>query len=400
MARRTPGPGRAKSSALPSRVAAPIRGRESLDGALDEAIEIAGADHATRLNLVIDGQAVSWCSVVDFHQQVGPCLLRMGGLAGVGTRKEHRHKGYCRRVLTSALRWMRREGYDASMLYGITGMYPKFGYVEAFPDVSWRLAVRDAETAPRGAYCVVDFDPARHLRAVLKLYRATNLGRTGVTTRDAKTWTPFRLGRSYRSHGVVKCLCDGRGHVVGYLVHDSERAAEVIEAGWSSPRVFGALLAAAADGAWAERAEMITFHLPSDDAFMRYCRRYGLTCEQTCRRDGGAMARLINVPSALAKLADLLGKRVGGAGQLNIVTNLDSAALSWRRGSMIVKTAPLAGAPTARLPQWALAQLVYGYLSAADLHEDGILKAPRNVVDLLTTLFPPTEHYHYHTDRF
>ncbi len=385
---------------LPSRAAAPFNGREVLDGALDEAIETAAADHGTRLNLLVDGQAVSWCTIVDFHQQIGPCLLRMGGLAGVATQREHRRKGYCRRVLTSALRWMRREGYDVSMLYGIPGMYPKFGYAEAFAEVVWRVAVRDAETAPRGIYRVVDFDPARHLPAVLKLYRATNAGRTGVTTRDPKTWTPFPLGRSYRSHAIVKCLCDRRERVTGYLVHDSDRPAEVIEAGWASPKVFGALLAAAADGAWAERAETVTFHLPSDSAFMRRCRGYGLTCETTWRRDGGAMVRLINVPSALGKLADLLAERAGAAGRVNLVTNLDSAGLSWRRGSMTVRAAPLAGAPTARLPQWALAQLLYGYVGAADLHVDGVLTAPRQAMDLLAALFPPAPHYHYLTDRF
>ncbi|MFW6145894.1 MAG: GNAT family N-acetyltransferase [Planctomycetota bacterium] len=385
---------------LPSRVPAPFSGPESLDGALDQAIEISGQDDHRRLSLVIGGEAVSWCSIIDFHQQVGPCLLRMAGLARVGTHKQHRLKGYCRRVLTSALRWMRHEGYDVSMLYGIAGMYPKFGYAEAFPQVIWRVAVRDAETAPRGTYRVVDFDPTRHLRPVLKLYRATNAERTGVTLRDPKVWAPFRLGRSYRSHGVVKCLCDGRGRVVGYLVHDSERAAEVIEAGWASPKVFGALLAAAADGAWAERAETIAFHLPPDDLFMRRARRYGLTCETTCRRDGGAMVRLINVPSALAKLADLLTARAPAGMQLNLVTNLDTAALSRRRGNVTVSPARLPGAATARLPQWALAQLLYGYADAAELHADGVLKASKRVVDLVGMLFPPTPHYHYRTDHF
>ena len=177
-------------------------------------------------------------------------------------------------------------------------------------------------------------------------------------------------------------------------------AAVVIEAGWADRPVFGALLALAADGAWAERAEAVTFCLPAADAFMRACRPYGLRCETTFRRDGGAMVRMINVPSALGKLAPLLADRAGGAGQLNIVTNLDAAALSWHRGKVTRSPVPLAGAPTARLPQWAVAQLLYGYADAADLHAEGILKAPQQTVGLLAALFPPTEHYHYRTDQF
>ena len=142
------------------------------------------------------------------------------------------------------------------------------------------------------------------------------------------------------------------------------------------------------------------FRLPADDAFMRFCRPYGLTCETTFRRDGGAMIRLINVPSALGRLADLLAARVDGRGQVNLVTNLDTAALAWQRGKLTVTPARLGGAPTARLPQWALAQLIYGYADAADLHRDGILKAPAKTVDLLADLFPPTAHHHYDTDRF
>jgi len=52
------------------------------------------------------------------------------------------------------------------------------------------------------------------------------------------------------------------------------------------------------------------------------------------------------------------------------------------------------------LPQWALAQLLYGYESAATLAAGGVLKADGKTVETLAEMFPPHAHYQYKTDEF
>ena len=121
--------------------------------------------------------------------------------------------------------------------------------------------------------------------------------------------------------------------------------------------------------------------------------------EREFPRCGGAMVRLICVPTALSKVAAELGSRMTGTGQLNIRTNLDDVGLAWSGGELNVG-APIPRAPTARMPQWALAQLLYGYRRAAGLEAAGAVKAPRRAMDALEELFPVRPHYHYAVDHF
>jgi len=373
-------------------------GRENLDRPVDSDIQISGDPHAHDLSLMVDGQKVSWCRLIDFEQQIGPLTLRMGGVAYVGTHEKHRFKGYSRRVMENSLRWMRREGFDVTMLYGIADYYPKYGYAEAFPGVSHTMAVRDAERAPGGNLRFVHF-AAAYLRAVLKMYHRNNAGRTGVIRRDPGRWVPFRKGVHFGSKAVARVGLDRRGRPAAYFVYDPGREVTVIEAGFATPAAFGAVLRAVTKLVWAVRQEKIRFLLPEDDAFMSFCRPYGLHKEIDYRRDGGAMVRMIHVAGALRKLAPLLGSRMSGIGRLTLRTDLDDAALRWSGGQMSVGK-PRKGARGVAMPQWALAQLIYGYRRAALLAAEGIARGSKADIEVLEQMFPPTPHYHYAVDHF
>ena len=52
------------------------------------------------------------------------------------------------------------------------------------------------------------------------------------------------------------------------------------------------------------------------------------------------------------------------------------------------------------MPQWALAQLLYGYRTAEALAAAGTLKASRQAVEALSDLFPLRPHFHYLADHF
>jgi len=280
---------------VPSRTA-----HENLDRPVDPDLRVTGDFPYRKLSLVVGGEEVSSLGVVDFQQQIGSQAVRMGGLAGVGTHRDHRFQGYSGRVMESALRWMRAEGYDTSMLYGIPCFYPRFGYTQAFPHVELSVAVRDAEKlAPRG-YRLVGF-ARRHLRAVLRMYHDNNAGRTGPTRREAKHWRPFRKGVHFGSKAVCKVALDARGRPVGYFVYDSEHlTATIIEAGFATTKVFPDILRAAARLAVKYRLERIKLLLPEDDAFVAFCLPLGMRKEVSYRRDGGAQVRLVNIPPALS----------------------------------------------------------------------------------------------------
>jgi hypothetical protein len=78
--------------------------------------------------------------------------------------------------------------------------------------------------------------------------------------------------------------------------------------------------------------EQIRFVLPEDHCFVRFCENVEAKKELAYRSDGAAMVRLIDIPSALRRLAVDIGSRLSGRGALNPRTNLDCVCLSWNGG--------------------------------------------------------------------
>ena len=374
-------------------------GAEDLDLPLDPCLRVETEFPSHHLVLRVDGEDVSRVWVTQFEQYIGTETVRMGGIGGVDTHRDHRLRGYCRRVMESALRWMRRNGFDTTMLYGITSFYPKFGFAKAFPSVSTAVAVRDAETTDGPSLRVVKLR-REHLPAVLAMYHRVNAGRTGPIRRDPAHWRRFRKGLHFGSKAVPKVLLGDDGAPAGYVVFDSDPTkVSIIEAAAWLPAAIPAIMAHAARVAVRRRVESIRLFLPEDHELVEFCRMLGARVESTYGRDGGAMVRMISVPSALEKIAGDLARRVDGTGQFTIRTNLDSVGLAWSGGVLAVG-APHRGGPQARMPQWALAQLLYGYASAASLVAHGHLVASRRSVELLGQLFPVQPHFHYAVDHF
>ena len=237
-------------------------------------------------------------------------------------------------------------------------------------------------------------------RTVLAMYHANIAGQTGPTLRDGRHWEPFRKGLRYKTKAICRVALDGRGCPAGYIVfHDEHLTATVIEAGYARRAVFPDLLRAAAGLAIGQRLERITLILPEDDPFIEFCIPLGLRKEVTYRSEGGGQVRMIRIPTALRKLADELAGRMAGAGELTIRTNLDDVHLAWRAGRLAVGP-PRRGGPQARMPQWALAQMLYGYRGAEALAAEGTIQAPPQAVAALTTMFPLRPHFQPVVDHF
>ena len=260
----------------------------------------------------------------------------MGGVAGVGTYQNHRFKGYSSLVMENMLRWMRQQGFDVSMLYGITGFYPKFGYVKAFPETYFEFTVRDAERLIPSGYSFVDYRP-KYLNATLKMFRRNQAARTGPTERDPRYWKPFRKGVTWGPKAVCRVAVDKHGKPAGYFVYDDALDGVcVLEVGHARSDVFPDIIRAVARMAWKRRLESFRFRLPEDDEVMRFGMHLGCKKEVLYHTDGGPMVRLVNSYSALQKAANLLASRLSGTGRMCIHTNIDRVCLSWSGGELTV----------------------------------------------------------------
>ncbi|MGH7144059.1 MAG: GNAT family N-acetyltransferase [Planctomycetota bacterium] len=383
---------------------APFSEPENLDLPLDRDIEVRQQNpQAAGIYLRVGDQDVSWAWVQHYHQQIGQKTVRMGGVAGVGTHADHRFKGYSRRVLINTLRWMRQNGYGVSMLFGVPSFYPKFGFAPAFPDTSWSLHLRDAERLPArvsglkwSPYC------EDYLASVLALYQRQNLNRTGVVAREAKTWMAWRHGLGWGNKAVVYVGLDVQKKVQAYIAYDDRHlTTTVLEIGCRSAEFYADLIQHAAEHALAQRLEKIRFELPPDSRLMEFCKVVGVERSETFRPDAAAMVRLIDLPVAFVSVAQELASRMTGvpAGSLAIKTNLDQIGVRWGDGRLEV-IAPPETAPWVKLPQWALAQLYFGYHRPETLYALGVLTGSVEGVELLNALFPQRPHYFYKVDEF
>jgi len=375
----------------------PNSDREALDVSLDSDVECIYKGSDCQLRILEDKQVVSSLWVLDFSQQIRGSIVKMAGIAAVETHPKHRQKGHCRRLMWNALRWARQKGYDTSQLFGIPAFYPKFGFVQAFPYVRFSITVRDAEVLRSQGYRAVQYAP-KYLQALLRMHQRNNLDRTGPIRRDPKQWQQ-RPGFGRRRD--VRVLLNTSGKPVGYFVFEAGISRlTVVEAGWSAEMVLPDIVLTAAEIAVKLRLESVNYLLPKDHLLMDFCRPLRLWERVTHRKDSGAQVRLVNIASTLTKLAADIGPRLDGSGSLNILTNLDNVKISWSNGSCIVDDASGKETPTVRIPQWALAQLVYGYRTAKSLKIDGAIKGAAGSIEILDRMLPRAPHYFYVADAF
>jgi predicted acetyltransferase len=351
----------------------------------------------TRIDLLLeDGASASHLSVVDLSLHVGECVVTCGGIAGVGTDRAHRNKGYARQVLEDSLAFMREAGYHLSALFGITDFYPKFGFAPALTECTAETMTRYAERA-RPHYTVREFT-LEDTPAVVAMYEALRGCETGPVARHPTTWTPFRRGTRW-SDRVWAFVVEDAGRPVGYAAYDLDPwACSLAEVGYTAPdpALFDTIIARAAEIAWERRTDKITFYATPNDPFVRHLRRYGCEIKVTYPCCSGGMARVICQSDLVGTLEPLLAGRLraalpGWEGSVVLSTDLGEDRLTVGAGR---------SEAVAEMPQGALAQLVLGYRAAGDLATQEGVRIDPAALPVFEALFPEGYPVIYGPDRF
>ena len=71
----------------------------------------------------LDDQAVSKVWVNDRTMRIGSACIKMGGIGGVATNRNHRNRGYSRLCVEAANELMVREAYGMAFLFGILSYF-------------------------------------------------------------------------------------------------------------------------------------------------------------------------------------------------------------------------------------------------------------------------------------
>lgn len=369
-------------------------------------IRTVDQDLSHRRALLHEGEVVSRLWLLDRQMRVGSATVRMAGIGGVRTEDEHRGKGYMRALMEDTLVYMREQGYDVSVLFGIPGFYDKFGYAACLLNSRIVVQTRDAESARAGSGSfavrpIVETD----MHAIIDLYNRNNALRTCSIVRASHQFTGFRRGTSWRVPAEALIVEDAARQAWGYAVLDrSDRSVTVIEVEGTDEQVFPALLYEFARKAVVRRCGEITLHLPPDHPFAEHAQGYGCECTILYPRNSYGMMRIINQETLFRKLSPELERRHAAgkpphALDLTIVTDIGTTALRRSAGTLIIQSHRGTGAMV-EMPQDKLIQLIAGFRRARDVLNDPRASATGSVVDVLDALFPKGQPYVWHTDSF
>ncbi len=369
-----------------------------------------GRSHSREL--WIDGEEKSVCHlwVIDFTMRVGTTVVRMAGIGGVHTEREHRMKGYMRQLLEDTVHYMITEGYDISMLFGIENFYTKFGYAAGLAGFECKVKTRDAEVSAgtavaAGPYITRPIGEA-DMPAVLDLYNANNATRVCSVVRIIEDFPEFHKGTWWGTPPDTQLWGDANGKLLAYAVWDHyDKAVKVAEVEACDDALFPTLLSFFAAQAVEKRCEDVQFFIPPDHPFAEYVQRFGAEWTVTYPRYGSGMLRLLNQQPFFEKIAPELERRLalsrsaGYTGTLTFQTDLGTLTLVINRGR-ITLAGKASDGPRLELSQDKLTQLVIGYRSARDVFNDPQVAAHGDVLPLLNGLFPKGTPYIWVADHF
>jgi GNAT superfamily N-acetyltransferase len=377
-------------------------GIKSIGGVSFMEIKKERQGRATKLTLVVDGEEVSHLWVIDYEMRIGSAVMRMGGIAGVWTEEKHRLKGYASKVLNASIDFMKEEGYDVSLLFGIPNFYHRFGYATVLPRYTAYLDMINIPPSP-SRFKTIPYEE-RFKKAVLEIYEENNKKRTGTIVRSMEKWEGFTHGNSWSSKALPFLILEGE-EVVAYFVIDSEEPI-VIELGYKKPdkEIFSALLSQIRLVAEERNNPVFSFSLPPDFLFTEFCQRYDLRLNIEFPENRDGMGRIINIITFLYKLQEVFRSRIGynqREGILIIETEIGEVPFDIKGDTILfIPFLPPFGWKL-KIPQAKLMQLAMGYRSIDELllDEDVSLQG-EEALPILRNLFPKQFPFFWPADRF
>lgn len=366
-------------------------------------MRVTDAEGSHKVELLLDGTALSWLSVIDLEVKVGSVYLKMGGMGGVGTLEQHRMKGYSKKVLEHSVDYMTKMGYDISMLYGIPDFYDRWGYASTLPDYKFTVPLRNARRAREGLHARPMTKEDAH--QVLDIYELTNKDRTGPVRRHRDTWFRFRKGTDWRILADGTVFEDGSGKIVGYYASDRwPRVMRITEVGATETRFYENLLRHAATVADQKQATELEVFVPFDHDFANLCKRMGCTVKLDYQYDAMGMGRIIGLRSTLEKLAPELSRRIEqanfkvGASGLTFRTDIGDVTLELTSSGVVLSQG--VSDNQVGISQSTLLQLILGYRTVADVLADQTTKTVGGVRGALEAMFPSGHPYIWLSDWF
>jgi GNAT superfamily N-acetyltransferase len=282
----------------------------------------------------IDGRMVTHCGVWDYRMRIGKAAVRCGGVGLVATHADFRKRGLMDATAKASMDAMRELGYDMSVLYGIDNYYDRFGFVRAWGECVYTVAVADVEQG--AANGLLSQFTCENRADIDRLHNRHNSGLTGTAVRPTygrhylKEYTGYLWPRQRGAEGYVIVKCDGA-------------TLEVADHAGEPSAVMAALARLAAKMSC---SELRFVHLHRRSPLCELVRMGNCRCQTRLRKCGGAMVATVNLAGTVSKLAGEFSTRLRTShmadwrGQLLIQSRDQQVVLDIDRGRVAVIPAP------------------------------------------------------------
>jgi len=366
----------------------------------------------TRAMWTPDGTPIAQVRIADRTMRLGAALVRVAGIGDVCTHPTRRKRGLMRTLFAHVNQFIRDEGYDLSLLFGIPNFYDKFGFITAASN-DWLIVARQqfARLKPPLAGRRAR---AADAEAIRRLHLDDLATRDGAMARWGDLWA-----RRAAREKWCRIVEDGRGRPVAYWRGeprpDDAFALTEVALGRSPSR--DAIVSVLADLARCARVcekPRLRIELPPAHPIGQFCLADGCEAHRWIGHRGGAMARIVRLESLCRRMAPewerllAASPAAGWTGRLRLTTD---PSTTLRAGIGAVDLAIAEGrlrpeAPSGRAravieaPQGSLCRLVVGFhppAAAVLLGEARISPAAR---PLAAALFPTRSLAFFPTDRF
>jgi predicted acetyltransferase len=320
-------------------------------------------------------------------QYFGGCSVATTGVAGVGVAQSARGHGTATRLMTQAMRELRRRGVPLSTLYPATvPLYRRAGYEIAGGRYGTTVAVRDLPRTT--AELPVRALEAGDERRVAKLYRSYAIQRNGWLDRREYIWE--RTRRAQKGSEARGYLLGADDRPEGYLVlrqhaQGKDYRLEVTDLAACTPR--GARSVLGLMSSHRSLAIEATWYGGCDEPLQNLIAERGLQV----RLEDHWMLRIVDLPKALSERGYPRALDTSVVFEVRddvIRQNQGRWALSVSAGRGVVKPTKRRGL---RLDVRALAQLYSGFQSPAALALIGRIEGGAAMLGRAAALFagPP-----------
>jgi predicted N-acetyltransferase YhbS len=332
-------------------------------------------------------QIVGVVNVIDRLVHVGTAQARCAIIAPLATAAEHRGCGIGSALMRDTLDWARTDGFQLSMLWGHTWLYPRYGYAPGIKSYNVQLAV---SLQPLGdkAYTLRPYK-ASDLPALMQVYHAEFARTTLAEWRSDQPWE----WRPFRPNTTIEVAVDPAGALRGYArisieaerIHVGEIAA--MDQG-AAQALFDRLLYLARE----RHIPTIEVTATPEQRWTRLAFRRGGSI--TLGSGGGAgMVRVLDLPALLQTLLPELQRRVASSeliarrDDLRIESPVGRATLRIDHGRVELVSGGTSN--TVTLPFHALGPLLVGYQPIGELLGlSGVFLYGSATRRLLDVLFP------------